>query len=152
MGLSQQNWVYLVKLWNILRCSLTSDRDVCIFLWSLTKSHVTQLSILTTWYFYHPKACERSNSNLVDQSGNKRQNLMHGIKLYHFGTAYKIGPLGVGFIGRLSIYPLGLRRVKLDLFYIRPCVHCTLRAHAPYCLQDLTCLSRMRDLPRLSVE
>ena len=52
---------------------------------------------------------------------------MHGIKLYHFGTAYKIGLLGVGFIGRLSIYPLesaGLRRAKLDLFYIRPL--CTL--------------------------
>ena len=81
---------------------------------------------------------------------------MHGIKLYHFGTAYKIGLLGVGFIGRLSIYPLesaGLRRAKLDLFYIRPlCVHCTWLAHAPYCLQDLTCLSRMRDLPRLSGE
>ena len=52
---------------------------------------------------------------------------MHGIKLYHFGMAYKIGLLGVGFIGRLSIYPArsaGFRRAKLDLFYIRPL--CTL--------------------------
>ena len=128
---------------------------IFVLLWTLTKKVTLPnrafLQISFSWTFIILSM--QLDSNLVNPL-TEGQNLMYGIKLYHFGMAYKIGLLGVGFIGRLSIYPArsaGFRRAKLDLFYIRPL--CTLYM-ACTCTEIVyktpTCQSGMRDLIWLS--